>query len=170
VAQVVDALREIVDPVAVVLGGLVGDRRDPRGRAHFTTEIGPVDEQIRELCSKACSGWHFGCKIVPVDDPDTPPPAPIPAPDLDPREWDAIPTVIETEPVTSPRDVSQLPGYAVGRLSGFAEGREAGCRGCWLEAQRDALEALRRVLVARGLSDDQTAHVVLAVRLQMTAL
>jgi hypothetical protein len=89
------------------------------------------------------------------------------------QEWSDAPAtvldgapVVESGSVTAPHDVQALPGFDVGR----ARGKDEGCRACWTEGQEDALGALRHVLLERGLTNDETAHLVLAVRGRLTSL
>lgn len=84
---------------------------------------------------------------------------------LDEDLLEAIPAAA-SEPVTAPHDVQSLPGYEVGRRAG----REEKARVCYEEGQEDILEALRSVLVERGLTNEEAAHLVLAVRGRRTPL
>lgn len=84
---------------------------------------------------------------------------------LDEDLIEAIPAAA-SEPVTAPHDVQQLPGYEVGRRAG----REEKARVCYEEGQEDVKAALRSVLLERGLTNEETAHLVLAVWERRTLL
>jgi hypothetical protein len=93
--------------------------------------------------------------------------------DGDPEhEWDDARTILDAivvpvaDPVTAPHDLQALPGFEVGR----SKGKDEGCRACWSEGQEDALGALRSILLERGLTNEEAAHLVLLVRGRLTSL
>jgi hypothetical protein len=78
---------------------------------------------------------------------------------------DAAP-VMELDPETAPHHVDKLPGYEIG----LRAGREQKARVCYEEGQEDIFGALRSVLIERGLTNDEAAHLVLLVRGRSTPL
>jgi hypothetical protein len=73
--------------------------------------------------------------------------------------------VAATEPVTAPHATLSAE---IDRA--FEAGREQGFRTGYGEGHDDALGALRHVLLMRGLTNEETAHVVLAVKLGLTEI
>jgi hypothetical protein len=78
---------------------------------------------------------------------------------------DAAP-ILELDPDTAPHRVDKLPGYEVG----LRVGREQKARACYEEGQEDIFGALRLVLIERGLTKDEAAHLLLLVRGRSTSL
>jgi len=78
---------------------------------------------------------------------------------------DAAP-IIELDPDTAPHRLDKLPGYEIG----LRAGREQNARACYEEGQEDIFGALRSVLIERGLTNDEAAHLVLLVRGRSTPL
>ena len=73
--------------------------------------------------------------------------------------------VAPTDPVTAPHATLSAE---IDRA--FEAGREQGFRTGYSEGHDDALGALRHVLLMRGLTNEETAHVVLAVKLGLTEI
>lgn len=71
------------------------------------------------------------------------------------------------EVITAPHDVAAIAGSLEAEI---AAAREDSCRACWSEGQNDTLDALKSVLLERGLTNDETANVVLMVRGRLTRL
>jgi hypothetical protein len=78
---------------------------------------------------------------------------------------DAAP-VTELDPETAPHRLDRLPGYEIG----LRAGREQKARACYEEGQEDIFGALRSVLIERGLTNDEAAHLLLLVRGRSTPL
>jgi hypothetical protein len=74
--------------------------------------------------------------------------------------------VLELDPDTAPHRLEKLPGYEIG----LRAGREQKARACYEEGQEDIFGALRSVLIERGLTNDEAAHLVLLVRGRSTLL
>lgn len=97
----------------------------------------------------------------------------LPDEDDDPaKDWsEGDPTALDrtvvatTDPITAPHDLT-----AIAHEAEIEKARDDACRTCFTEGQEDALGALRSVLLARGLENEPTAHLVLAVRQQLTKL
>lgn len=90
-------------------------------------------------------------------------------------EWepDAAPTVLDADVVEELALESVTAPHAT--LSAevdraFEAGREQGFRSGYPAGHEDALGSLRNVLLARGLTNEETAHLVLLVRSRQTAL
>jgi hypothetical protein len=92
----------------------------------------------------------------PNDDFDTAPPTILDA--------DAV-AELSPEPVTAPHATLSAE---VDRA--FEAGREQGFRTGYAEGHDDALAALRHVLLLKGATNEETAHVLLAVRLGLTEI
>ena len=60
--------------------------------------------------------------------------------------------------ITAPHDLAAIAGSIETEIS---KARDEACRLCWGECQADAIAALRSILLERGLTNDETAHVVL---------
>jgi hypothetical protein len=72
-----------------------------------------------------------------------------------------------SEVITAPHDIAAIAGSVEKEI---AAAREDACRGCYAEGQEDIRSALRSVLLLRGLTNDETAHVVQAVWQMRTRL
>jgi hypothetical protein len=85
----------------------------------------------------------------------------------------APPTVLDAEVVAElTPDKITAPHATLGSEidRAFEAGREQGFRAGYGEGHDDAIGALRHVLLMRGLTNEETAHVVLAVRLGLTEI
>lgn len=85
------------------------------------------------------------------------------------KDWgEADPTTLDrtvvatTDPITAPHDLRPLAVEAEA-----SRARDDGYRKGFAEGQADAIAALRSVLLGRGLSNEEAAHIVLAVRQQL---
>lgn len=99
-----------------------------------------------------------------------------PPDDDDPAgDWpDADPTILDgaflepvADPVTAPHDLAALAASPEAAPERSLDARFAAV---YAEGQEDTLGALRSVLLERGLTNEETAHLVLLVRSRQTAL
>ena len=90
-------------------------------------------------------------------------------------DWpaEAAPTTLDrtvvaaADPITAPHDLTALVGSEEAIAQRALDGR---FRAVYAEGQEDAMGALRHVLLERGLTNEETAHVVLAVKQRLTPL
>jgi hypothetical protein len=71
------------------------------------------------------------------------------------------------DPITAPHDLAALASSPEALSERALDKRFAAT---YAEGQEDALGSLRNVLLSKGLTNEETAHIVLAVRLGLTKL
>jgi hypothetical protein len=74
-------------------------------------------------------------------------------------EWAGSPDTVIDTPITAPHAILELPGYDVGRKDG--------CRACCQSCQEEVMRALIVVAGSKGLTRDEIANLIAAVRCEM---